>query len=68
MKIKPLKLYYCPDRPGVDDVDAALKIARNEDCYVRIEYSVFGYHYSVFVDPSKTFNDAYKQIPDVFGM
>ena len=67
--MKPLRYFYCPYIPTNDDIVEAMKVVKNNDCYVQINYTgPGGYSYSVGVCPGDTHQDVLNRIPTVFGL
>lgn len=66
--IKPLKHFYCPTKPSHDDIEYVLNLVNKEDCYVQINYTVFGYEYDLLVCPGDTHEEIFNRLPKMYGL
>ena len=49
--MKPLKFFFREGAPDQDDIERALRLIYDEDCYVRIIYTVYGRRYFELISP-----------------
>ena len=58
--LKEIKTYYTNGYPERDDINEALLIAHMNNCYIKIEYMVFGWPYSIMIDPEDSIDDIWE--------
>lgn len=66
--MKPLKHFFKYGAPEEDDIERALRLIYDEDCYVRIDYVVRGYEYTFLITPDDDMDSVMARLPKVYGM
>ena len=60
MTLKEIKTYYTKGDPERDDINEALLIAYMNNCYIKIEYHMFGWPYSIMLSPEDSIDDIWE--------
>ena len=63
----PIKYFYSK-APTNEEICEAMNLAENEDCIVIINWTAFGYPYSMTVRKGMSFEQCKSQIPEVYGL
>lgn len=65
--MKRILSFYSKGIPTDDELKEALEVVNNGDCYVKLEYTVWGYPYSIFISPEDTFEKIKDRMPRYYG-
>ena len=60
--MKPLKFFFREGAPDENDVVRALRLVWEEDCYVRIVYTVYGRRYFELISPDDNLDSVMKRL------
>lgn len=65
--MKRILSFYSSGISTDDELKEALTVAVNDDCYVKLEYTVWGYPYQIFISPEDTFENVKDRMPKYYG-
>lgn len=60
--MKPLKFFFREGAPDENDVARALRLVWEEDCYVRIVYTVYGRRYFELISPDDNLDSVMERL------